>query len=129
MLQKGFFCANLKNMEVILRLAQGVQAQPAAGVIQIQDMIQRVITISVGLAFMALTVMLVWSGIKYLTSGGEQKAIAAAHSSVTWALLGMLFLVFAYLLLRLIEEFTGVKVLAVCVGFPAGGLAFYNDCR
>lgn len=116
-------------MEVILQLAQGVQAQPAAGVIQIQQMVQRVIGLSVALAFIALAVYLFYSGYKYLTSGGEQKAVAAAHNSVTWALMGMLFLVFAIIALRLITAFTGVNVLDVCIGFPAGGSAFYNKCN
>lgn len=90
----------------------------AAGIVQIQDMLQRIINLSVAGAFIALTVVLVYTGIKYLTSGGEPKALQAAQQSFTWALMGMLFLVFAYLALLLINAVTGLKLLDVCLGFP-----------
>lgn len=82
----------------------------AAGLIQIEDIFQRVVQLFAGGAFIALFVMLTWAGIKYITSGGEPKALQSAHQSVTWALLGILFLIIAWLVLRLIEAFTGVTV-------------------
>lgn len=85
--------------------------QPAAGLSQIQEMILRIINVSVALAFIAVTVVLFWAGIKYLTSGGDPKAIAVAHQAVTWAILGALFLALAWLVLLLIKAFTGVDVL------------------
>lgn len=92
---------------------------PAAGVLQIQELLTRFINISVIIAFMALTVWLVWSAIKlFITSGGEPKAIQQAWQSVTWAFLGILFLVLGWLALRLIFAFTGVDVTTFCFGFP-----------
>lgn len=81
-----------------------------AGLTAIEKLFAQVIRISVALAFMALLVMLVWAGIKFLTSGGEPKALQSATQTITWALLGMLFLIIAWLVLQLIEAFTGVKV-------------------
>lgn len=85
--------------------------QPAAGVVQLQEVFLRIINISVALAFIAVTAVLFWAGIKYLTSGGDPKAIAAAHQAVTWAMLGALFLALAWLILLLIRAFTGVDVI------------------
>ncbi len=81
-----------------------------AGLQQIEDLFKNVISVVVGLAFIATLVMLISAGFKYLTSGGEPKAIQQAHVTVTWALLGILFLAIAWLILLLIENFTGVKV-------------------
>lgn len=81
-----------------------------AGLQQIEDVFRNVISTVVGLAFIVSLVMLVWAGIKYLTSGGEPKTIQAAHLTVTWALLGIVFMAIAWLILQLIENFTGVKV-------------------
>lgn len=89
----------------------------AAGVTQLQELIQRIINLSVGLAFIALTIMLVVAGIKYLTSGGEPKALSSASTTLTWALLGMLFLVIAWLILLLVKAFTGVNVTIFCISF------------
>lgn len=88
-----------------------------SGVLQLQDLIQRIIGLVVGLAFVALLIMLVVSGIKFLTSAGEPKAINSANQTLTWALLGVLFLALAWLGLRLIEAFTGVRVTDFCIGF------------
>lgn len=89
-----------------------------AGLIQFQELIQRIINLSVGAAFLALTVMLVIAAIKFLTSGGEPKPLQSATQTVTWALLGILFLAIAWLILKLIEAFTGVQVTKFCLGFP-----------
>lgn len=89
-----------------------------AGVLQLQELVQRIINLSVGLAFIALTIMLVVGGVRFIVSGGDQKAIQAAGGTITWALLGILFLVLAWIILLLVETFTGVKVTTFCIGFP-----------
>ncbi len=99
--------------------AQGTNSSPASGVLQIQELLSRIISISVGAAFIALTIWLVWSAIKlFITSGGDPKALQQAWQSVTWAFAGVLFLALAWLVLNLIQAFTGVKVTEFCIGFP-----------
>lgn len=82
-----------------------------AGLTEIENVFRKVIQGSVSLAFIALFVMLFWGGIKYLTSGGEPKSLQSATQTITWALLGMLFLILAWLILLLIAEFTGIPEL------------------
>lgn len=81
-----------------------------AGLDQIEQVFSSIISVIVGLGFMVLLVMLVWAGIKYLTSEGEPKAIQSAHQTVTWALLGIVFMALAWLILQLIKVFTGIDV-------------------
>lgn len=95
--------------------------QHVAGVVQLQEMVQRVTSLSIGIAFIAILFMLFWGGIKYLTSGGDSKSVEEANRTVTWALLGVLFLVVAFLVLRVVTVFTGVDVLHFCIGFPGAG--------
>lgn len=83
---------------------------PAAGLIQLQQLFLRIINLIVPLAFIILTIMLLIGGIKFLTSGGDAKATQAAGQTMTWALLGILFLALAWLVLLLIKAFTGVDV-------------------
>lgn len=82
----------------------------AAGLTQVESIFRNVISVIVGLGFIVLLVMLVFAGFKYLMSGGEPKAIQSAHQTVTWALLGMIFMALAWLILLLIKAFTGVDV-------------------
>jgi hypothetical protein len=92
---------------------------PAAGIIQVQQLMTRLINISVTIAFMALTVWLVWGALKFfITSGGDPKALAQAWSSVTWAFMGLFFMVLAWLAMKLIFAVTGANVTQYCLGFP-----------
>lgn len=91
----------------------------AAGIIQLQQLITRLINISVTIAFMALTVWLVWSALKFfITSGGDPKALSHAWGSVTWAFMGLFFMVLTYLIFKLIFAVTGANVTEYCLGFP-----------
>lgn len=86
-----------------------------AGPADLEAAFSQIISVSVGLAFVALVFALVWGGIKYLISGGEAKAVQQARQTITWAILGIIFLIVAWLVLLLIEAFTGVKVTVFCI--------------
>lgn len=88
-----------------------------AGVQQLQELFIRIINLSAGLGFVVILIMLIVTAIKYLVSGGEPKALSSANNSLTWTLLGLVFLVLAWLVLRLVEAFTGVPLTNFCLGF------------
>ena len=81
-----------------------------AGLDQFEAIVGNVISVIVGLGFIAMLVMVIMAGIKYLTSGGEPKAIQSAHQTLAWALLGLLFFALAWIILQLIHAFTGIDV-------------------
>lgn len=89
-----------------------------AGVVQLVDLIKRILSLSVNLAFVAFLLMLLWNGIWYLTSSGKSERIKKATEGVIWALLGLIFVAVAWLVLLLIKTFTGVDVTGFCFGFP-----------
>lgn len=81
-----------------------------AGLNEIEAIVGNVISVIVGLGFIAMLVMLLVAGIKYLTSGGEPKAIQSAHYTLTWAILGILIMAVAWVALQLIAAFTGLPL-------------------
>lgn len=83
---------------------------PAAGLPQLQQLFLRILNLLVPTAFILLTIMLIVGGIKYITSGGDSKAVQSAALTMTWAILGILFLALAWVVLLLIKAFTGVDV-------------------
>ena len=101
----------------------------AAGLDQIELIFKNVISVVVGLAFVAMFVLLVWAGIKYLTSGGEPKAVQSAHQIVTWALLGIIFMAIAWLVLQLIHVFTGIDVTTFNVKALCGDIKTLPFCQ
>jgi hypothetical protein len=82
-----------------------------ANLSDLEKLFGRIIAISVAGAFIAMFVVLVTAGIKFLTSGGEPKAIASARDAAVWALLGLLFLIIAWLVIQLIAAITGVNAI------------------
>lgn len=99
-----------------------------AGLNEIEQVVGNVISVIVGLGFIAMLVVLVMAGIKYLTSAGEPKAVQSAHQTVTWALLGVVFMAIAWLILQLIQTFTGIDVtifnIKILCGIPTDLLKF-----
>lgn len=89
-----------------------------AGVLQLQELIQRIINLSVFFAFFALTIVFFFAGVKFLMSRGEPKELASARQMIIWALLGMLFIALAWLVLMLVRTITGIDVTKFCIGFP-----------
>ncbi len=89
-----------------------------AGILQLQILFTKALELVVPLAFVVLLIMLFYAGIRFIISGGDSKNLSEASKIITWALLGILFLVIAWLVLRLIESFTGVPVTKFCLGFP-----------
>lgn len=96
-----------------------------AGLTEIEQVFKSIISVVAGLGFMTTLVVLVLAGFKYLTSGGEPKAVQAAHQTVVWALLGILLMAIAWLILLLVKNFTGIEVTvldirSLCTLTPGG---------
>lgn len=68
-------------------------------------LLKRVIGISGGIAFL----LMVFGGLKILTSAGDPKGIQAGGEMISSALIGLLFIIFSVFLLELI----GVKILGI----------------
>lgn len=68
------------------------------------------VTVSLALAGIILFIMLVTGGFKYLTAGGNEDQVESARQTLTYAFFGFILAVAALLILRLIEQFTGVQV-------------------
>lgn len=70
----------------------------------------RLLAVAGGLAGMILLVMLVFGGFRWMSSAGNPKGTEAARGTITAAIMGIVFIVGAYIILRIIEGFTGLKV-------------------
>lgn len=67
----------------------------------------QIIVMVAGLAFFA---MFISGGFKYLFSSNDQKAVAAASSTLTMAIIGLVGIIASWLILSFIQKFTGVNV-------------------
>jgi len=66
----------------------------------------------------AVFIMLLIGGFKYITSGGDPQAAEAAKKSITYAIGGLVLVASAYLILSLIHEITYAGILNFIVERP-----------
>lgn len=73
----------------------------------------QVITYAAGICFFAMFIV---GGFKYLTAGGDPKKAAAASSTLTLSIVGLIGIIVSWLIILLIQKITGIKVTEFNIG-------------
>ncbi len=68
------------------------------------------LNIAVKLAGIAVFIMLIVGGFKYLTAGGDPKRTQAAGQTITYAIFGIIAVIAAWFIMLFIENFTGINL-------------------
>ena len=76
----------------------------------IEGIVSNILNIIVPIVGVVLLIMLIVGGFQYITSGGEAEQTAKAKKTLTTTLLGLLVVLGAWLIIKLIEEFTGLNL-------------------
>jgi hypothetical protein len=87
---------------------ENVEGVPTIG--GLQGVFGNVVQVALAFGGIVLFIMLLMGGFKYLSSGGDPKAVEGAKKTLTYAILGIVLLAAAYLILSLIERLTGAPV-------------------
>jgi TRAP-type C4-dicarboxylate transport system permease small subunit len=99
-------------------LAQTVNLNPGgqfSGLnnITIANIISAIIILVLIVAALVFFFMLVWGGIKYITSGGDKAQTEAARSQITAALIGLVIVFAAWAIINLVNIFFGINILSL----------------
>lgn len=70
-----------------------------------------VLPVVITLSGLAAFAFLLLGGVKYLTSGGDDKAIGEARKIITNAILGLLIVFVAYWVIKILETVLGLEIL------------------
>jgi hypothetical protein len=81
-----------------------------ASIWSIIPLIKNAITAALSFSGVVLFVMLISGGFTFLFAGGDPKAAQKAQGTITSAIIGLVIIAAAFLILRVIESFTGVNV-------------------
>jgi len=71
---------------------------------------KNVVGVILGLAGIVFFILLLLAGFKFITSGGDPKALESAQKTLTYAIGGLVVILLSYLILVLIKTITGVDV-------------------
>jgi hypothetical protein len=96
-------------------LAQG---DNPAGFNQLETIFKWILGGITRLGLIAVFVMLLYGGFKYLTAGGNPEKNKAASGVITYAILGLVLMIGAWFILRFIEVFTGVTLTVFSLKIP-----------
>lgn len=77
---------------------------------ELENVFSNVVKVALGFAGVALFVMLLVGGFKYLTAGEDPKAVEEARKTLTYAIGGIILVAAAYLILVFIKQITGIDV-------------------
>lgn len=69
------------------------------------------ITLVFTVASVSAVIMFLWGAIKWILSGGDKEAIAAARKKIVAALVGLVILALSFLILSLVGVFVGINPL------------------
>jgi len=76
----------------------------------LEEVFKSVLNVILGIAGITFFILLLSSGFKFITSGGDPKALEGAKKTLTYAIGGLILIIVSYLILLLIKEITGVDV-------------------
>lgn len=65
---------------------------------------------ALGLAGIVFFILLLIGGFRYITSGGDPKAVEGAQKTLTSAVIGLVVILLSFIILLLIQTITGVNV-------------------
>jgi len=54
-------------------------------------------------------VMIIWAGIKYIRSGGDQKQVQSARQTLTFGIIGLIVVLSSVFIINLVSFVTGAK--------------------
>lgn len=81
---------------------------------------QNVVTAALIFAGVAAVFFIIFSGVKFITSGGDPKKIEAARHTIMYAILGLIIILLSFLIINLIGFVTGANCITV-FGFDSCG--------
>ncbi len=89
-------------------IPEGVVAPTIACIPQI---IKVVINWSLIFATIVALFLVIYSGIKFINSGGDPKSVDSAKKTLTFALVGLIVVFLSFFIINFIATFTGVEIL------------------
>ena len=93
-------------------LAQNLVPNSIGGINNIISVIRNAIRFVLLVAFVLAFIFLIIGGIRWITAGGDEKAVAGARGMITAALIGLVVVLVSYALIVLVERFFGVTIIS-----------------
>ena len=98
--------------------ATNVVPSNIAGIDNVLVIVRGVIRFILVLAFIVAFIMLLVGGVRWILAGGDEKAVSGARNTITAALIGLVIILVAYAIIRLVEVFFSANIISGDVSIP-----------
>ena len=88
----------------------GLYGESGGEVSGIAKLASDILLILTGAAAIIAFIFIIIGGFKFLTSGGDEKKVASASSTLTYAIIGLAVTILAFVIVRLIQYFLKADV-------------------
>ncbi len=93
-------------------LAQTLVPSQIGPINDIVSILRNAIRFILLIAFVLAFIFLIIGGIRWITAGGDEKAVAGARGMITAALIGLVVVLVSYALIVLVETFFDVTIIS-----------------
>lgn len=70
--------------------------------------LSNIVNAALVLAGVVAVFLIVWAGFQYVTSNGDKEKVDGARKRMTYAIIGLVFIIMSFIIVKFIEQFTGV---------------------
>ena len=98
--------------------AENVVPNSVVNISNVPNIVRGIIQFILVIAFVGAFIFLLIGGIRWIMAGGDEKAVAGARGTITAALIGLVIVLVAYAIIRLIELFFKVNIITGGVNIP-----------
>lgn len=84
----------------------------------VSSFIRNGIMLLIIVAFIVDLLYTIIAGIRFITANGDEKAISSATSQIWWGMIGMVVVIGAYAIIKLVETFFGVNIVSGGFNLP-----------
>ena len=102
--------------KTITNPALGPSLQNKTGVQFFQDLVPRMVGLAFLVGVLIFFFIMIMGAIQWISSGGDKAAIEGARGKITNAIVGVVILLSLFALLKIIEDFFGINILALDIG-------------
>ncbi len=98
--------------------AQNIVPSELQGNTDIIQIVRAVIRFILLIAFVLAFIFLLIGGLRWITAGGDEKSVAGARGMITAALIGLVIVLLAFAIIKLVETFFGVTIISGSLTIP-----------
>lgn len=109
--------ANIFTTSVFAQTRQVPENADGIGLLSsIPIVFENILSVITILAGFAAFIMLIFGGFRYIIAQGDPKAVQAARGTLTWAIVGLVMVIVAWLILAFLADFLNLPLTKFCLG-------------